>query len=130
MVGIPAPSFDTHRVTEILRRLKRHQITSKKGVPYRRVYLRGELNTINTCASRELGAGGYTLKHFHEDWYYLGLKEVPVKSGRGWKKGAARKGASQENEEQPLAILPLLNRHWTTQQGDENEYESDGQAQL
>lgn len=113
MVGIPAPSFDTHRVSEILRRLKQYKIVSKKGVPYRRVYIKGDLNTLNTCANRELGAGGYTISQFHEDWYYIGLREQPVKSNRGWPAGVPRGPKEKE-----MPVFALLSTKWVDNQGE------------
>jgi hypothetical protein len=105
---IPSPKFDTHRVSEILRRLKSRRICKESGEPYRRIYIKGDLNTLNSLASRELGVGRYTIKQYHNDWYYLGLLEEPATSGRG-----RRPGVKIEKKPVTMDSWKLLNTKWS-----------------
>lgn len=104
--AIPSPKFDTKNVSEILRELRRYKVTTKTGTPYRRVFIKGDLNTINTAASREIGVGAYTIRHYSDGWYYVGLKEVVLKSKRGWVAGRTRS--------KPLKLDDLLTQQWTS----------------
>ena len=102
--NVPSPKFDTKNLTAVFRDFKHYKIVTKNGTPYRRVYINGELNVINTTASRVLGAGAYTITNYCDGWYYVGLKDVVQKSARGWEAGRPRK--IEEGD--------LLTRRWTS----------------
>ena len=101
--NIPSPRFDTKKLYAVFRDFKQYKIVTKRGIPYRRVYVKGDLNVINTAASRVIGVGAYTITNYCGQWYYVGLKEVVQKSARGWEAGRPRK-----------ADYSLLTRRWTS----------------
>ena len=116
--AIPSPKFDTKNVSGILRDLSRYKITTKNGVPYRRIYVKGDLNVINTAASRVIGVGAYTITNYYDEWYYVGLKDVVQKSARGWAEGRPRNTDERD----------ILTMRWTSADYYERRFEDESES--
>jgi hypothetical protein len=110
--NVPSPKFDTKNLSAVFRDFKHYKVVTKNGQPYRRIYVKGDLNVINTTASRVLGAGAYTITNYCDEWYYVGLKDIVQKSARGWAAGRPRKTDERD----------ILTMQWTSADYYERRY--------
>lgn len=104
---IPSPKFETKEVTQVLRMLKRNQIKKKSGEAYKRIYIKSNLKTLNTCANREIGKGLYSIREFCKGWYYLRVLDVYTETNKGRKAGT-----KSIKKESPLVSVGLLYSSW------------------
>lgn len=108
--NVPSPKFDTANLATVFRDFKHYKIVTKNGNPYRRIYVKGDLNLINTTARHVLGTGAYTITNYFGNWYYVGLKDIVQKSGLPkWESGHPKLEAGSPKN---IEGSDLLNRRW------------------